>query len=449
MAETVAGRSIGGAPRAAWRALRAEVAGQPRALKLWFALLTVLMAVGAVGAVLTLPPGDEVFGTNPSFEWGLLIAAYVFFAITTSGLCLASSLGTVFGLERFMPLEKRHAVLALLSLVTAFGVIALDLHYPIRLGFGAVLSPSPTSPMWWMGVLYGGYLALLVVEVWSMFTGHERTHNIACTSASCMAILAPSTLGAVFGVLAARPYWHGSFTPPSLLAAALLSGISLLGIVFYLVHRFQLKGWERATSLAIPALRLLLTISLAVTILVAAWQILTTLYGSVPGLGDAMSTMLVGPLAPWFWIGRVGVGVAIPMVLVLYRPTQTPVGLFAASILAFVGVLVDRVLFVSAGQIVSSTPSSGVVSSPFNEYTPSFVEISILVGSFAFLAFGYTLAERFLDMSEHVGSHRPLLSGWGRHPHEKQDAGAPLVHDHAALAHAEAPLVHDHAAAGH
>ena len=434
MVETVADRTVDSRPRAAWHALRAEVASQPRALRLWFGLLTVLLLIGAVGAALSLPPGDEVFGTRPSFEWGLLIAAYVFFAVTTSGLCLASSLGTVFGMERFMPLEKRHAVLALLSLVTAFGIIALDLHWPIRLGFGAVLSPSPMSPMWWMGVLYAGYLVLLMTEVWSMFRGHERLHNVACTAASCMAILAPSTLGAVFGVLASRPYWHGSFTPPSLLAAALLSGISLLGIVFYCVHRFQLKGWERATSLAIPALRLLLTISLAVTILVAAWQILTTLYGSVPGLGDAMATLLVGPLAPWFWIGRVVIGIAIPLVLVLYRPTQTPIGLFAASILAFVGVLVDRVLFVDAGQIVSSSAASGVVSNPFNEYTPSLVEISILVGAFAFLAMGYTLAERFLDMSEHVGSHRPLLSGWGRHPHEPAAPGAATAEQGAATA---------------
>ena len=89
------------------------------------------------------PPGWEVFGTSPTFEWGLLIVAYVFFAITTSGLCLASSLGTVFGIERFRPLEKRHAVLALLCLITAFGIIALDLHYPIRMVFGAVLVPSP------------------------------------------------------------------------------------------------------------------------------------------------------------------------------------------------------------------------------------------------------------------------------------------------------------------
>ena len=88
----------------------------------------------------------------------------------TSGLCLASSLGTVFGIERFRPLEKRHAILAVLSLTTAFLIIALDLHYPIRMVLGAVFVPSPSSPMWWMGVFYGVYLVVLLVEVWSMFT---------------------------------------------------------------------------------------------------------------------------------------------------------------------------------------------------------------------------------------------------------------------------------------
>ena len=70
-----------------------------------------------------------------------MIIGYVFFAIMTSGLCLASSLGTVFGIERFRPFEKRHAILAVLCLTTAFVIIALDLHYPVRMVLGAVLRP--------------------------------------------------------------------------------------------------------------------------------------------------------------------------------------------------------------------------------------------------------------------------------------------------------------------
>ena len=125
MSVQVAGRTVSADPRVALRVIRLEVAGTPRPLKLWFALLTVLCMIGAVGALIALPPGWEVLGTSPTVEWGILITGYVFFAITTSGLCLASSLGTVFGIEMFIPLEKRHAILALLSLVTAFGGTAL------------------------------------------------------------------------------------------------------------------------------------------------------------------------------------------------------------------------------------------------------------------------------------------------------------------------------------
>jgi Ni/Fe-hydrogenase subunit HybB-like protein len=427
MSVQVAGRTVSADPRVALRMIRLEIAATPRPLKLWFALLTVLCMIGAVAALIALPPGWEVLGTSPTVEWGILITGYVFFAITTSGLCLASSLGTVFGIEMFIPLEKRHAILALLSLVTAFGLIALDLHYPVRMVFGAVLSPSPFSPMWWMGVFYGAYLVFLVTEVWSMFSGHWQIHRFACVLSSITAILAPTTLGAVFGVLAARSYWHGAFTPPAMVTAALLSGIALLGIVFALVHRFRLAGWERATTLAIPAIRLLMMIVLPVTILVLAWQMMFGLYGVVPGLSDATKAILVGPLALQFWIVRVVLGLAVPLLLILRPRTRTPSGLFAASCLVFLGLFADRMIFVSAGQIAPATAVSGVVSSPWTEYSPSPVEIAIIVGAFAFFALVYTLAERYLPMGEHEGHLVGAFLGSTEHPGGTREESSDLV----------------------
>ena len=118
-----------------------------------------------------------------------------------------------------------------------------------------------------MGVFSGAYLVFLIIEVLAMFTGRWQLHRVACVLSSITAIVAPTTLGAVFGVLSSRPYWHGAFTPPAMVAAAMLSGTALLGIVFSCVHRFRLTGFERAATLAIPAIRLLLTIILAVTVL--------------------------------------------------------------------------------------------------------------------------------------------------------------------------------------
>jgi molybdopterin-containing oxidoreductase family membrane subunit len=383
-------------------------------LRLWLAGLSAVMAVGAVAALIAIPPGWEVFGTSPSFEWGLLIVGYVFFAIMTSGLCLASSLGTVFGIERFRPLEKRHAILAVLSLTTAFGLIALDLHYPVRMVFGAVLVPSPSSPMWWMGVFYGAYLCVLLVEVWSMFTDHPKIHQYACTAAAGIAILAPATLGAVFGVIAAKPFWHGPFTVVLMVASAFLAGTALLGIVFYAVQRFGLEGAERAASVAIPSIRLLLTVGLVLVSLLVGRQVIAGLIGSERGLREATEALLFGPMAWQFWGIRIAAGLVVPLALVLLPRTRTARGMLAAAGLALIGVFVDRMTFVSGGQIAPTTTAAGTVSYPYASYTPSPVEIAIIAGAIALLAFAYTLIERYVDMSDsdvHFGFSLP----WTRH----------------------------------
>jgi molybdopterin-containing oxidoreductase family membrane subunit len=409
---TVAGRPLPLDPRLAWRAIRNDIAAMPRALKAWLLFLMLLMGIGAVGAVRALFPGDKGIATTPTVEWGLLIVGYVFFAITTSGLCLASSLGTVFGIDRFRPLEKRHAVLAVLCLVTAFGVIALDLHFPVRMVLGAVLNPSPSSPMWWMGVFYGAYLASLLVEVWSIFWRHPRIHQWSCLSSSVIAIFAPLTLGAVFAVLDSRAFWNGLFTPLHMVAAAYVSGVAVLAIVFYLVGRLRLVGWERGVAVAQPAVRGLLGLGLAVLSLLVARQLFAGLTSTDVGLASATQLLLTGPLAPEYVGLRLVGGLTIPLLLIALPRTRTPRGLMVAALLSLVGVFVDRLTFVEAGQQAPVTTVSGVVSAPFAAYSPSPVEIAIVVGGIALVAFVYTLAERYLDLSESEAHTMIWLPAW-------------------------------------
>jgi molybdopterin-containing oxidoreductase family membrane subunit len=327
----------------------------------------------------------------------------VFFVVTTSGLCLASSLGTVFGIELFMPLEKRHAILAVLFLVTGFIVIALDLHYPLRIAFGVVMSPAPFSPMWWMGVLYAGYLVFLLTEVWSMFTGHDSTHRAACVASSIMAILAPSTLGAVFGVLAARPFWHGGLVPVYMILTALLSGIAILAVVFYFVIRLELSGHGPAAERVEWALGLLLALVLGLAIFLTTWQTIVGLYGGVPGLAEATRALVAGPLAPWFWILKVGIGLVAPLLILAFSRARNPESVAVAAGLSFVGIFADRICFVAGGQIAPTTTASGIVSYPYATWVPSPAEMAIFVGSLALIALLYTLAERYLDLSSHGG----------------------------------------------
>jgi Ni/Fe-hydrogenase subunit HybB-like protein len=412
MVITVAGRPLPLDPRLAWRAIRTDIAAMPRALKAWLLFLLLLMGIGAVGAVRALFPGDKGIATTPTVEWGLLIVGYVFFAITTSGLCLASSLGTVFGIDRFRPLEKRHAVLAVLCLITAFGVIALDLHFPIRLLFGVALNPAPTSPMWWMGVFYGAYLVSLLVELWSIFWHHPRVHQRSCLTSSIIAIFAPLTLGAVFAVLATRALWSGLFTPLHMIAAAYASGVALLAIVFYLVGRLRLVGWQRAVAVAQPAIRLLLGLGLTALVVLVVRQLYVGITTSDAGLRSATDVLLTGPLALEFISLRLVGGLAVPVLLVVLPQTRTSLGLAVAAVLTMTGVFVDRYTFVVAGQLAPVTTVGGVVSTPYATYAPSLVEIAIVVGAMALIAFVYTLAERYLDLSESEAHTTIAVVAW-------------------------------------
>jgi Ni/Fe-hydrogenase subunit HybB-like protein len=269
--------------------------------------------------------------------------------------------------------------------------------------------------MWWMGTVYGVYLCFLLVEVWSMFSHHPRIHQAACTCSTGAALVAPTTLGAVFGVLAARPFWHGIFTPVLMTSSAFLAGTSLLGIAFYFVHRYRLAGVERAVRLGIPSIRLLMAIGLGIVSALIARQVVAGLIGSEPGLEEATLALVAGPLAIGFWGLRVVAGLLAPIALLVLPATRTPAGTLAASLLALGGVGVDRLLFVAAGQIAPTTAVSGVVSSPYAAYLPSPVEVAILVGATALVAFAYTLAERYLDMSEsdfHLGLSWAWLARW-------------------------------------
>ncbi len=390
-------------PKALARGAVVEFRSMPIALRAWLGLLLGVLAIFTVASLVALPPGWEVFGTSPSFEWGLLIIGYVFFAIMTSGLCLAASLGTVFGIKRFRPFEKRHAILALLSLTTAFIIIALDLHYPIRMVLGAVFVPSPSSPMWWMGVFYGLYLVVLLLEVWTLFTPHPKIHLIACTACAITAVFAPTTLGVVFGYIGAKGFWTGIWTPIQMVATAVLLGTAILGIVFYLVDRLKLDDWERAAPIALPSVRLLMVIAIAVSTALLIRQVVAGLEGGLPGLREATLAWIAGPLAVGFW-ARFLVGLVIPAILLLLPVARRPGVIFGVAIMILVGVFLDRYLFVVAGQIYPMTSLSGTVAQPYAEYTPSWVEIAIMVGGGAFMAFMYTLAERYLDMG-HSGKH--------------------------------------------
>jgi len=81
-----------------------------------------LMVVGALSAAVGLgfvfymlfTEGHAAFNTSSDMAWGVPIAFYLFFLLTSSGLSIIASLDSVFGLRVFYPIAKRAVFLSLL-----------------------------------------------------------------------------------------------------------------------------------------------------------------------------------------------------------------------------------------------------------------------------------------------------------------------------------------------
>lgn len=379
--------------------------------------LLVLALAGGLAVLVALVKGHHVMGTSSEMPWGVLIATYVFFVAMTSGLCLVSSLGHVFGFTVFEPLAKKAIFMALVTLVVGFSVIGSELERPFLLMKWAVLSPNPSSPIWWMGTLYGLYTVVLAFELWFLVTEDHRWAKVAGTTGVVMAVAAHTNLGAVFGLSHARPFWAGPLVPIYFLAWSLVMGASLLLLLVYFTDYFGNARTLRPQNEPLyKALRQLLALFLGVVVVITAWRMLANL--SAPHSHEAEVTMayLTGPLMVSFWLGEVFFGLAMPLVLLLSEKRHSPRAVAFAAALPVLGVFIMRFNFVVAGQMFSLKPVVGrmgetlAYAPPFKgnvagflPYTPSLTEALIVAGAIAAATLLVVGGLRTLKLTAEVG----------------------------------------------
>lgn len=369
---------------------------QARGKRVLQALLVVALA-GAVAAAVALLKGHHVMGTTSEVSWGVLIATYVFFVVSSTGLCLVSSLGHVFGFKVFEPIAKKAIFLAFVTLLVGFSVIATELESPLTLAKYVALSPNPRAPIWWMGTLYGVYMVLIGVELFFLFKNDHAKAKAFGLASVIAAVAAHSNLGAVFGLSHSRSFWYGPLLPIYFIASALVCGAALLILIVTASDFFGNERRLRAENVPlVDALRKLLALFILIIAFFTAWKVITGVQGAHYGKYEVTMASLTGPLFVSFWLFEVLLGMVVPLVLLLgpWRTSWRAVSL--AAFLPMLSVFVMRYNFVLQGQMFSLKPVVGHMGErysylpPFKgnpegflSYTPSLVEALIVVGAIA------------------------------------------------------------------
>ncbi|MBI3977310.1 MAG: polysulfide reductase NrfD, partial [Chloroflexi bacterium] len=209
---------------------------------------------------------------------------------------------------------------------------------------------QPRSMMAWMVWLYTGYFVLVLAEfwvamradlaVWSRRGGlsgalcrilsfgssdvsdaaqarDRRLLQVLGTLGVPLAIAFHGGVGALFGVIGARPYWNTSLYPILFLTSALASGGALLAFVvaYFWPDRRSAQYHDMVTLLGRLTLGLLL-----LDVLMEWAEVSINLYASIPAHAEAYRALLFGPFWWVFWIGHVLLGVGVPVLLLALWP---------------------------------------------------------------------------------------------------------------------------------
>ena len=320
--------------------------------KLIWLLAIVGFVVGGYGLYDRFVNGHLNVSYGSYVPWGLWIGAYIYLVGISAGAFLISALVYAFGIKKLEKIGKLALFTAIISLAVAMFSVFLDLGHPER-AWRLIFATNFGSMMGWMIWLYTAYFVLLLAELWFALRGDfvawssrkdfagkltrlltfgqkdvsanalGRDRNILRVLGTLgvpLAIAFHGGVGALFGVIGARPYWNTGLTPIMFLVGALASGGALLTFVTFVFGPNQGSAEHKETVLFLGKIALGL---LLLDVLLEWAEYSIGLYSAVPADVASMKLVLFGPYAWVFWGVHIGLGVLVPLGLMLFQPKSS------------------------------------------------------------------------------------------------------------------------------
>lgn len=370
----------------------------------FMALITIiLMGLFGLGALNYLIHGHHAYAVTREHPWGLLIAMYIFFVVSSTGLCIVGSFGDVFGFKDYMVASKRAIFGSIVTILAGFAVIALEIGHPIRMMIYNVLTPGLTSAIWWMGTLYGLYLTFMIIEFIFLIRNDMKKAKIFGLIGLLVGLAAHSNLGGVFGFLIARPFANGVFYPTYFILTAFITGIYLIFLMYG--YKFRGQPFPEDVAKMLTNFAKIQGLLLAILMFFETWKMLTGVYGGMPERADTVLHVLHSKS---FWLGEVLCGMVIPFLVVLISKGRAIKAMVWASLIGMIGIFYMRYDLVHDTQLFPmQTLKIREYQLPpsFVEYFPSSTEIMISLGGIGICIFLYYLGSKLFDLDSMPEHH--------------------------------------------
>jgi protein NrfD len=373
------------------------------------ALWVVLAVIGGIGIIERLTTGHRLAAYTSYIPWGMWVAAYIYFIGLSAGAFLLSSLVYVFGVHKLERIAKLSLYVAAVTLVMALMTIWFDLGHLERFYY-VFLRPQFHSMMAWMVWLYTAYFVLLLAELVfavrrdvvamppSQIAGDDKALRVLGAIGIPLAIAFHGGVGALFGTVAAREYWHSPLYPIIFLTGALLSGGALMTFIVAVFWPQKDAEWR---DLVAFLGKIVLGLVLLDVIFEWAEYSIPMWYGIGSEYG-LMRYVLFGPFWYVYWVFHIVLGVLVPVSLLARARSVAAVAAAAGLIFTtFFAIRLDLVipgLVAPELQGLQSAYLDPIGSRLSYAYVPSFFEWQVLMGVLAVGIALFYLGYRYLPL---------------------------------------------------
>ncbi len=436
---------------------------RPKPPKAWYAAFAVSSALAAMFGVLILYlifTGVGVWGVNNPVGWGWAIVNFVFWV----GIGHA---GTLISAILFLFRQKwRTGINRFAEAMTIFAVICAGVFPGVHVGrvwFAYWLAPIPNqmsmwpnfrSPLLWDVFAVGTYATVsalfwymgmvpdlatvrdraktrvrqivygLLALGWRGSNRHwlryERAYLLLAALATPLVLSVHSVVSFDFAV-AQLPGWHTTIFPPYFVAGAIFSGFAMVMTLAIPARQFfGLK--EIITPRHLENMAKIILVTGSMVGYAYAMEFFIAWYGGNQYEMFAFVSRALGPYAWAYWI-MVTCNVISPQ-LFWFRKCRTNLWiLMAVCIFVNIGMWFERFV------ITVTSLSADFLPSSWGYFSPTFVDIGMLIGSFGLFFTLFLLFVRYIPMVamaevksvmpealETHGYHRPLGDYWGDMP---------------------------------
>jgi Ni/Fe-hydrogenase subunit HybB-like protein len=383
---------------------------------IWLSFLSIFLVMGLGAGLYVFWKGLSVTNLTDLVPWGLWISIDLSSIAMAGGAFFLCAGVYLVGLKKYEPVARTATFVGLTGYTMAMLALMLDIGRPDRF-WHALIYWNEHSLLWEVTMCVCLYLTVLLFEVMPIVASFEwlrahfpkaaalmsKVHHYApylAIAGMCLSMLHQSSLGAVYGVLKAHPFWFRPDVAVLFIISAVAGGMSLTVFASMLSSRL--------TKRAVIKDELLERVAYFIGWMMVGylyfrfWDAFSMTYTYQAGRTEALNVLTSGVLSFNFWFGEIVLGAVIPIIILLYKPTRVnPYTRMLAMLLIAGGVVAFRWDTNLIGQLVMVSYLPGEHTVSYTMYRPSLIEWLAGLGIISYGLTLFSLGVRYLHVVDH------------------------------------------------